>query len=454
MAPQWTPGAHAFFALRSGTKLEGILIEEVSEAWIVAVPNAVVEGPPTTIKVGAQDETVQVQYLKLQTVCLRREMPRPWRADVLTFAGTMPTLRALMSAYAEQAVESEAEEPRFVRLPDSQRVPGANARRLERLAELYETEFPGRGREVAEAGDDTGDEEDIDPDDFLETPKANLARKAMLEKGYPRRRPYDDVSDEQTARRRQDQRLDAMADRSLAEGDFDQLFKIEMMRMMKDQRNRRNTGSEALELYDEDDVRGRTSLGRAVARMDKMRRGVTDQPTQICRSFRSDVMQEVNADEFSNWRYRDYNRRITWTQFTTMQRMHFQYMELIELMDAGRMREAQAQAIQNSKSIHQYVLSGGNWKIAWNFCGLQDPLMKKRWAGSAAELEVVADWVAAEDQIDKKSRVGLNMGRLGRDDGGTQKLGKDGKPVFDKNGKPVMLRGPKAPVAGPTAEEG
>ena len=70
MAPQWTPGAHAFFALRSGTKLEGILIEEVSGAWIVAVPNGVVEGALTTIKVVTQDEAVQVQYFRLQTACL------------------------------------------------------------------------------------------------------------------------------------------------------------------------------------------------------------------------------------------------------------------------------------------------------------------------------------------------------------------------------------------------
>ena len=57
-----------------------------------------------------------------------------------------------------------------------------------------------------------------------------------------------------------------MADRSLAEGDFDQLFKIEMMRMMKDQRNRRNTGSEALELFDEDEapVAGRRRERRLV----------------------------------------------------------------------------------------------------------------------------------------------------------------------------------------------
>ena len=61
--------------------------------------------------------------------------------------------------------------------------------------------------------------------------------------------------------------------------------------------------------------------------------------------------------------------------------------------------------------------------------------------------------MAAEDQIDKKSRTSL-QGRLGREDGGTRKFGKDGKPVFDKNGKPVMLRGPKGPVVTPAADDG
>ncbi len=87
-------------------------------------------------------DSVQVQCLKLQTCCFRKEVPRHWRADVLAFSGTVPTLRQLMSAYTEQAVESEVEEPRFVRMPEATRVPGVNGRRLDRLAELYETEFP------------------------------------------------------------------------------------------------------------------------------------------------------------------------------------------------------------------------------------------------------------------------------------------------------------------------
>ena len=288
-------------------------------------------------------------------------------------------------------MESKAEEPQFVRLPDGRRVPGAGARHLERLTKLHEIEFPGRRRGAAEAGDDTGDEEDLDPDDLLETPKAYLVRKVIVERSYPQRPLHDEAPDKTTVRRRQGQRLDAMADRYLAGRDFDQLLKIELMRMVKDQRNRRSTGPEALELCGEGDVRGRTSSGRAVVRMDKMRRGVTDQPAHVCRSFHSGVMQKVNADEFSNWRCRDYCRRITWAQFATMQKVHFQYMELIELMDASRMREEHAQVGQNSKSIHQRVLLRGNWKTAWNFCGWQDPLMGRHWAGSAAEPEAVTD---------------------------------------------------------------
>ena len=36
--------------------------------------------------------------------------------------------------------------------------------------------------------------------------------------------------------------------------------------------------------------------------------------------------------------------------------------------------------------------------------GLHDPLTKKRWAGSARELEVCADHVRAEDEVLRRSR--------------------------------------------------
>ncbi len=361
MSTSWAPGAHAFFTLRSGSKLEGVLIEEGSDSWIVAVPNGVVEGPPTSIRLG-EDSTVQVPYRKSQTRCLRQVLPRHWHAELLTFSGTVPSLRQLVSAYDEQAVASEAEEPRVInQCPEASRAAERsipNARRMDRLAVLYAQEFPEGRRGAAALDDDTGEEDGlVDPEDFLNLPRSRTAKQVLRDQQPRRRQADEDVPDAEQAQRRRDRRLELLEDKVLADGDYDKLFKLEMIRMVDENRRRRTRGGELdLMLDDDDDTerRGRTSLGKAVARMDKMRRAVPEKPGQIVKGFRSDVMLEINADAHSNWRYRDHTRKISWEQMTTMQR---------------------------------------------------DPLSRKERAGSATELVICADGAAAEGLIVKKSRM-------------------------------------------------
>ena len=76
------------------------------------------------------------------------------------------------------------------------------------------------------------------------------------------------------------------------------------------------------------------------------------------------------------------------------------------MLEAGRSRQAHAQLIQNAKSVHQMVLDGGSWRVAWQLCGLQDPPSRRRFAGSAYEQQICADWVRAEE-IEKRSRSTL-----------------------------------------------
>ena len=49
--------------------------------------------------------------------------------------------------------------------------------------------------------------------------------------------------------------------------------------------------------------------------------------------------------------------------------------------------------------------------MAWALTGLPDPLSRKRFAGTAAELEAVADYVKAEEELDKKAGRGQNLGQ-------------------------------------------
>ncbi len=87
----------------------------------------------------------------------------------------------------------------------------------------------------------------------------------------------------------------------------------------------------------------------------------------------------------------------------SMQRVYVQHMEVIELLDAGKVRCAHAQAVQNAKFAEQFA-HDSSWRVAWQMCGLKDPLSRRRFAGTAHELEVAADWVRAEDEILQRTR--------------------------------------------------
>ena len=64
-------------------------------------------------------------------------------------------------------------------------------------------------------------------------------------------------------------------------------------------------------------------------------------------------------------------------------------------------------AIQSAKAFHQCSADLGNWKVAWAYFGVVDPLARKKWAGTARELEVMADWIKTEEEVEKKARTSL-----------------------------------------------
>ena len=200
------------------------------------------------------------------------------------------------------------------------------------------------------------------------------------------------------------------------QGDPDKLLQLEMVRFMAEMRSSRR--SDPLESYDPRDELGgaaKTSAGKAFAAMEAQRNKVYSQPGRIVEEFRRMAMDELGADLGTPWRFRDLHRRVNWGQMKSMQRCFIQDVCVLDLMEQGLYREAHAQVVQNAKSKHQMSLDGGSWRVAWQFSGLADPLTKKKWAGTARELEVYADVVRAEDEIQKRARNSLR-GVLSDDD--------------------------------------
>ena len=84
------------------------------------------------------------------------------------------------------------------------------------------------------------------------------------------------------------------------------------------------------------------------------------------------------------------------------------FSHIVRLLDNGQPLRAQTLSVQSCKACHQACLSGGQWRLAWPFTGLPDPLSRRRFAGSASELEVMADWIKAEDEIEKKAKGAMD----------------------------------------------
>ncbi len=81
--------------------------------------------------------------------------------------------------------------------------------------------------------------------------------------------------------------------------------------------------------------------------------------------------------------------------------------ELFMLMDSGKYEEAQALTVQCMKASHQAMLDEGSWKLAWHLTTLRDPLSRQQFGGTERELEAIASYSRALEELEvrlKKER--------------------------------------------------
>ena len=410
----WHSGVCAFFELSGGLKLEGVLVVEEGPEWVVATPTHETLLGKAVQAATATKAPVHVQYLKIRTRCLRAKLPPDWEDSLVSFRSQLPTLRSVMLGYTDQASATEAEEataPRPARHAGASGS-GLTEQKMARLSALYEDL---EGDEGAEAAGDDEDEELLDEASFYARHPAKGARSLpAASRPYQvvlKRRggPGQNVLRGTVARpQSEEERMDRI-ERLMMEGkDVEKLLQLEVIRAMRDMRGPRDAAKDPLETlnFADREKRAQTSLGRAVSRMDMFKTRVHDCPGKISDEYRQEIMRELGADDSTPWKYLDFARRIQWGMMKSMQKTFVMNMEFLELLDHGHVRQAHAQVVQNSKAIHQMV-NDNDWKVAWQMTGLVDPLSRKKFAGTAFEREVCADFVRAEDELDRRARTSL-----------------------------------------------
>lgn len=74
-------------------------------------------------------------------------------------------------------------------------------------------------------------------------------------------------------------------------------------------------------------------------------------------------------------------------------------------MESGNHRIAEAQLVQCMKATHQFALIG-NWRTAWPYTMMADPLERRDHAGSAIEAETILGVVKTRDDLKQKIMKG------------------------------------------------
>ena len=62
------------------------------------------------------------------------------------------------------------------------------------------------------------------------------------------------------------------------------------------------------------------------------------------------------------------------------------------------------------RATHQASLDQGDWRTAWLLLDLPDPMERPRFGGEAQQLELVASYVTAMANLEKKGRWQSNRG--------------------------------------------
>ena len=145
------------------------------------------------------------------------------------------------------------------------------------------------------------------------------------------------------------------------------------------------------------------AAGKALKNYRKTQKDMKKNPSRRIKRYIKEVEQVLGADASVPYLLTDYTRKLAWGKFRTLQRLHHALSTILETQLKGKTMEAMLQMTQVLRSIHQCALGQGNWQTAWLITGMQDPLEKPRFGGEAQSLEVIAAYVKAMSDLEKKS---------------------------------------------------
>ena len=148
-------------------------------------------------------------------------------------------------------------------------------------------------------------------------------------------------------------------------------------------------------------------IGRSLRNFRKQKEKMMRNPLRHVRAFIEEAKEDMGVDEGQYFNISDLlHKSIAWQQHHRgLQRFFIMMLETVKLLLKDEPEKSAVQLTQNLRALRQVVLDQGKWRMAWNLTYLPDPLSKRRFGGTARELEIISQFVRSLHDIEKRSRA-------------------------------------------------
>lgn len=155
---------------------------------------------------------------------------------------------------------------------------------------------------------------------------------------------------------------------------------------------------------DEDKASGRKrGAGKAMRDFRESHKAMRRKPLKHVRKYIREIEEIMGVSGEVGYNISDYTRKIQWGKQKSLMRIHYAVSELLQCQLKGKHEQACLQTVQLLRAIHQSCLDGGSWRAASLLMQHADPLERPRFGGEAAQLEDIATYLKAIQDLEKRS---------------------------------------------------
>ena len=191
------------------------------------------------------------------------------------------------------------------------------------------------------------------------------------------------------------------------------LINLEVLRTLKDKKGMRKAEDSDKSSHADSDLSSTDSqedrkvrgAGKALRDFRSYHRKMRRKPLKHVKKYIKEVESTLGVSGPTPYSLSDYTRRLNWGKQKTLMRVHYGLSELLQVLMKGKLERGALMTVQLLRAVHQVSLDQGSWQAASLLLAHSDPLERPRFGGEPEQLEKIASYLKAMQELEKRSQV-------------------------------------------------